>query len=312
MTAPIVLHHYPGSPFAEKARLMLGYKALAWHSVFIPMVMPKPDVTALTGGYRKTPILQIGADIYCDTTLIAEVLEHLQPAPALLPGTGQGLARSIAQWADSTLFWAAVAYSTQPAGLAQMFEKAPPEAVQSFAADRKAMAAGAPSLRPVDARSAYRAYLERLADMLSQSAYLLGQQPCLADFSAYHPLWFTRKQTPALAGILQDWPVLIAWMDRMATIGHGQPQRCTSQAAIDLARSHEPAPVAGRPFVDDHGLALGSRVSVAAESFGTEPTEGVLVSATASAYTVARDDERAGRVHVHFPRIGYVLRACRS
>ena len=59
----LILHHYPSSPFAEKTRLMLGYKSLAWKSVIIPMIMPKPDVVALTGGYRKTPILHIGADI---------------------------------------------------------------------------------------------------------------------------------------------------------------------------------------------------------------------------------------------------------
>ena len=60
----LVLHHYPFSPYAEKIRAMLGYKGIAWKSVQIPPVMPKPDVVALTGGYRKTPILQIGADIY--------------------------------------------------------------------------------------------------------------------------------------------------------------------------------------------------------------------------------------------------------
>jgi glutathione S-transferase len=59
MTEP-VLHHYPVSPFAEKARLMLGFKRLAWKSVQIPLIMPKPDVVALTGGYRRTPILHFG------------------------------------------------------------------------------------------------------------------------------------------------------------------------------------------------------------------------------------------------------------
>ena len=56
----LILHHYPGSPFAEKIRLILGFKGLHWSSVIIPNVMPKPDVIALTGGYRKTPVLQIG------------------------------------------------------------------------------------------------------------------------------------------------------------------------------------------------------------------------------------------------------------
>lgn len=81
MSEPI-LHHYPVSPFAEKVRAMLGFKGLAWKSVQIPLILPKPDVVALTGGYRKTPILQLGADIYCDTALIARVLERLAPAPS--------------------------------------------------------------------------------------------------------------------------------------------------------------------------------------------------------------------------------------
>jgi len=73
---PLILHHYPVSPFAEKVRALLGFKKLAWQSVLIPMMMPKPDVVALTGGYRRTPILQIGADVYCDTALIARVLTN--------------------------------------------------------------------------------------------------------------------------------------------------------------------------------------------------------------------------------------------
>ena len=75
--AELVLHHFDWSPYAEKVRVLLGIKGLAWRSVQIPMVMPKPDLTALTGGYRKTPVLQVGADIYCDTSLIADVLATL-------------------------------------------------------------------------------------------------------------------------------------------------------------------------------------------------------------------------------------------
>ena len=113
----LILHHYPMSPFAEKARLMLGYKRLPWRSVTIPPVMPKPDVVALTGGYRKTPILQIGADVYCDTALIARVLEARQPVPTLYPSFAP-LAVPLAQWADSLLFPTAVSWAMQPAGAA--------------------------------------------------------------------------------------------------------------------------------------------------------------------------------------------------
>lgn len=113
--AELILHHYNTSPFSEKVRLILGAKKLAWKSVLIPPVMPKPDVEVLTGGYRKTPFLQIGADIYCDSALIADVLEHLQPEATLYPEPEKGMSRILAQWADTTLFWAAMAWSMQPA-----------------------------------------------------------------------------------------------------------------------------------------------------------------------------------------------------
>lgn len=311
MTTPI-LHHYPMSPFAEKARLMLGFKGLAWQSVYIPSVMPKPDVVALTGGYRRTPLLQIGADIYCDTALIATVLEHLQPEPALFPDHLKGIARIVAQWADSDLFWAAMGYTLSPKGAAAMFANQPPEAAQAFAADRSAMSAGMTRLRPGDATSAYRSHLRRLANMLHEQPYLLGEKPCIADFAAYHPLWFTRVVNPSMAGILDATPGVLAWMDRMAAIGHGKPAKLSSTEAIAIAAAAEPAPLPQEAFQDDHGIALGSRVTVAAQSFGTETTEGTLVAATRTHYTLARSDDRAGHLHVHFPRIGYVLKEVKA
>ena len=162
----LILHHYPMSPFAQKIRLALGYKRLAWRSVLIPAVMPKPDVVALTGGYRRTPVLQVGADIYCDTALVCDVLEHVQPEPMLYPPALRGVARVFAQWADTTLFWAAMAYSLQPRGAAHVFAKAPPEEAKAFGDDRKAMSSNMVRLRPGDATSAYRSYLRRIAHMV--------------------------------------------------------------------------------------------------------------------------------------------------
>jgi glutathione S-transferase len=308
----LILHHYPMSPFSEKVRLMLGYKGLAWKSVIIPSVMPKPDVLALTGGYRRTPFLQVGADIYCDTALIADVLEHRAPMPTLYPLHLKGLARVLAQWCDSTLFWAAMGYTLSPRGAAAMFGGQPPEVGQAFAADRGAMRAGMNSLRPGDATAAYKSYLRRLSSMLEAQDHLLGSLPCVADFAAYHPLWFSRVVNPTMAGILDATPAVLEWMDRMALLGHGRMEKCAAADAIAIAAATEPAPLAAELFQDEHGIALGSRVTIAAESFGQEPTEGTLLAATRTHYTLARDDDRAGRLHVHFPRIGYVLREVRA
>ena len=305
----LILHHYPSSPFSEKVRLVLGYKQLAWQSVVIPAVMPKPDVQALTGGYRKTPFLQIGSDVYCDSALICDVLEHLQPTSTLYPEHQKGLARIVAQWADSTLFWAAMAYNLQPKGAAAMFEGAP-ELAKVFGADRAAMSAGMVRLRPGDATAAYRSYLRRIANMLEGQEFLLGSAPCIADFAAYHALWFSRVRVPVMAGILDATPDVLNWMDRIADLGHGQMSKSSSDEAIAIcAASSGPASLHDSSFQDEHGIPLGSRVTVAAETFGPETTEGELVAATRTRYTLRRVDERAGTVHVHFPRIGYVLKA---
>ena len=306
--ADLILHHYPTSPFAEKVRLMLGYKKLAWKSVIVPMIMPKPDVVALTGGYRKTPVLQIGADIYCDTALISDVLEHLQPEPTLYPEPSKGMGRTLAQWGDTTLFWTAMAYNFQPAGAAQVFAGAPPEAAKAFAEDRQAMRQGMPRMPAADAAAAYKSYLRRMSDMLDDWPFLLGALPSIADFAAYHPLWFTRTRTPAVAGVLDATPAVLEWMDRMAAIGHDQSEKCSAAEAVAVAAAATPAMVRDDIFQDEHDIALGSQVTIRSENFGLEPTSGELVAATRMHYTLRRTDERAGTLHVHFPRIGYTLK----
>ncbi len=311
--ADLILHHYPNSPFSEKVRLILGYKKLAWKSVVIPAIMPKPDVQALTGGYRKTPFMQVGADIYCDSALICDVLEHLQPTPTLYPEPGKGLARTLAQWADEILFWTAMAHNLGPKGAAHMFAGAPPAAAQAFSEDRKAMRIGIPRIRPQDAAASYKSYLRRLSDMLDDQPFLLGQVPCIADFAAYHPIWFTRVRTPVVADILQLTPAVLDWMDRMDAIGQGSMEKFDAASAIAVAAAAEPMAVghgllSDSTFQDEHGIPLGSRVSISAESFGPEPTEGELIAATRTHYTLSRTDERAGKLHVHFPRIGYALK----
>ncbi|RZM02900.1 MAG: glutathione S-transferase family protein [Variovorax sp.] len=305
----LILHHYPRSPFSEKVRLLLGHKRLAWKSVLIPAISPKPDVVALTGGYRRTPLLQVGCDVYCDTALIADVLEHLAPAPTVYPEPEKGMSRILAQWADSTLFWAAMAYNLQPRGAAELFANMPPEAAKAFSDDRAKMSgSGMTRLRPADAAGAYKSYLRRLSDMLDDKPFLLGEVPCIADFSAYHPLWYTRR-IEALKDLLELTPAVLDWMDRMADIGHGESTPMTSAEAIEVARTARPHTLlSDSTFQDDHGIPLGSQVTVRAETFGPEETAGELVAATRMHYTLRRTDARAGTLDVHFPRIGYVLK----
>eukprot|EP01031_Cornospumella_fuschlensis_P007787 gene7787-9630_t len=143
----LILHHYPTSPFSEKVRLILGHKKLSWQSVNIPRIMPKPDVIALTGGYRRTPVLQIGADIYCDTALIARRLEAEKAVPALIPAGQEFNVASFCHWVDSVIFQHAVSLVFQPESIAVRFGKLPPEAIKAFIADRAGLFSGGTAAR---------------------------------------------------------------------------------------------------------------------------------------------------------------------
>ncbi|MDP9087509.1 MAG: glutathione S-transferase family protein [Pseudomonadota bacterium] len=300
-----ILHHYPMSPFAEKIRLILGFKGLQWSSVIIPNVMPKPDLTALTGGYRKTPVMQTGADIYCDTALIAEVIEAEVPWPTLYPGGIAAASRTLAQWADSTLFWTAIPYTLQPAGLAAMFEGLPAETITAFAADRNAFRANLPRMRPADAVAAFALYLERLEEMLGKQDFFFGPAASIADFSIYHSVWFVRRGGP-VAKILDSFPSIQAWSARVSAFGHGNHAPLSSTDAIRVAHDAAAEPSVGGS--ESHGISMGEKVIVSATDTGTEPIEGTLYGAAKNRISIAREDPRAGKVVVHFPRLGFELR----
>jgi glutathione S-transferase len=302
----LVLHHYPNSPFSEKIRLILGFKNLHWASVHIPAIMPKPDVVALTGGYRKTPILQIGADIYCDTALIADVIDAIAPSRSLYPKGAAAASRTLAQWADSTLFWAAVPYTLQPAGLTHMFGGASPEVLKAFVEDRNVFRANIPRMRGPEALAAFDLYLERLEEMLGNRAFFLGAQPTIADFSVYHCLWFVFLGGP-MAQIFEPFRQIADWRERMHAFGHGSHDELDSGTAVAIARDATPVASAGIS-ADTHGIAKGEKVVIAATDTGVDPIEGYLYAASRERISIAREDPRAGQVAVHFPRLGFELR----
>ena len=304
----LILHHYPMSPFAEKVRLILGFKQLPWRSVLIPPVLPKPDVVALTGGYRKTPVLQVGADIYCDSALIARLLESRQPTPSLYPAAAP-LAPLLAQWADATLFQAAVCWAMQPAGVSAILGSLSPEVIKGFAVDRAAMRGSLPRLTLPDGTVQLKTQLSALDAQLAQGGpWLLGAVPYIADFSVGHCLWFIQRSQP-VAHVLDAYPAVATWLDRLLAMGHHSPERMSSTDAIAVAaaaaasNSYAPVAVAG-----DHGFEPGQTVSVAATDYGSDLVTGTLVGLSADEVVIRRQDPRAGTVQVHFPRFGFQIK----
>jgi glutathione S-transferase len=302
----LILHHYDTSPYAEKIRLALGLKGLAWKSVDIPVIMPKPDLVVLTGGYRRTPVLQAGADVYCDTECIAAELERRHPRPTLYPSGSAGLAAMIAGWAATALFPAAVGYA-----FATNAEKIPME----FHKDRAAMR-GIDQVDLDRMKSSGPRHLERLRALLGWvdgmladgRAYLTGGDAGLVDLSVYHSLWFLSRNGRRVEACLEPYRHVTAWMARVASIGHGARTELHAHEALHIAHDAEPGAESGVDPANALGLKAGDRIAVTAEDTGRDPVQGALTGLSVERVTLRRHDAHVGDVAVHFPRVGYQIR----
>ncbi len=306
-----ILHHYPNSPFSEKIRLIFGAKKLAWKSVVIPTIMPKPDVLALTGGYRKTPILQIGADIYCDSALIAKKIDELAPSPTLFPAKQALNVLVLSQWSDTFLFQVAVSHVFKPANLAHMFGNSP-ESLEAFQKDRQAMRTNATTRRmsSLESMAAIQTFLGDFEKQLAAGApFAVGDVVSVADFSIYHCLWFMRR-APSAAKLLEPFTQVAAWMSRIAAFGHGNAVEMASGDAVSIAREAKPIAIAHPQDAGD--LRVGDAVEVLPTDYGIDPTPGTLVNSTHDEIAIRRIDARATDVVVHFPRLNYEVRKATS
>jgi glutathione S-transferase len=296
----LILHHYDISPYAEKIRLIMGMKRLAWRAVEIPITMPKPDLTALTGGYRLTPVLQVGADIYCDTKVIARRLERECPKPTLYPAGFEASGRGLAFWGE-TLFMDIVLIGF---GMGIF----PPD----FVADRQKMVPGGVNQELVRAlipskTDEIRAKVQLIDQQLADGrVFLLGHDSSLADFAVYHPLWALRT-LGVTERLLEPFQAVHGWMERVSAFRHGTPTAMTSADALAVARAAQPTTAAGVDAGDLNGRKVGDRIRAFPEPYGRDPVEGELVSADAHEIALRRTDERAGEVVVHFPREGFVV-----
>jgi glutathione S-transferase len=297
----ILLHQYDSSPFSERIRVCLGIKGLAWRAVDQPVIMPKPDLVALTGGYRRIPVMQVGADIYCDSVLIARELERRFPTPTLFPSGAPGLDQAAAQWTDRGFFQAAVTVIF--AGLGDTVDPAfvrDREALSGQPFDPAAMRAAVPHMA-----AQLRAHAALASEQLADGrAFLAGERPGSIDATVYYNLWFVRSFYPPAAAAFADLPHLADWMERVRAIGHGDRSSATPEEAIAIARAAEAE--RGEVAAQDAALA-GKSVVVAATDYGREPIAGVLVGSSPHHLALRRDDERAGTVVVHLPRIGFAM-----
>ncbi len=298
----VILHHYDLSPFGEKVRLALGLKNLDWLSVEIAIWPPRPDLAPLTAGFRRAPVMQIGADVYCDTLLILKEIDRRFPTPTLYPRGQQGLAQALGWFADTTMFMAGATLATSIIG-----DGIPAEFLEDRIAFMKHDFSKAASLRdlPIN-RQRMRAAMTIFADMLKADPFLLGDAPSAADLCAYHPLWFVRKNGGAEAEAMLPFAPLDGWMKRIEALGHGRRTTLSAEAALVAAFRAQPAPTGGVTVDEPSGLKVGDMVGVRTEEAG-DPIRGELVAADTNEIVIRSKSARAGVVHVHFPRFGYNL-----
>ncbi|MEM7237760.1 MAG: glutathione S-transferase family protein [Pseudomonadota bacterium] len=300
----IILHNYPQSPVAEKVRVGLGIKGLTWHSVEIPRLPPKPDLIPLTGGYRRTPVMQIGADVYCDSQCIFRALERHAPSPSFFPA-GPGLSYALSRWIDGELFNIAVKLVLGGAGSALD---------PAFAADRGRLYLGADwqeRLEEAHTENAHYASQMRVAltwvgDMAARQPFLTGPHPGYADALAYHVVWFLRGRWAGGPDLVSSIPALAAWEKRVRDIGHGTAHEMRASDALDHARAARPATDGPIDTGDPLRADAGDRVAVSPDLDGGEQAiEGRLSRLTAEEVAIRREDPVVGDVCVHFPRSGY-------
>jgi glutathione S-transferase len=302
---PIILHHFDESPFSEKVRLVFGLKNIAWSSVRISRIMPRPDLMPMTGGYRRTPVLQIGADIYCDTQAILRELERRFPEPTLFPAGFDGVASATAMWTDRTFF-----QSTVNLVFGSLADKVPPD----FIADREklrgarfdvaAMAAAIPQMR-----DQFRAHVQWIEAQLGDGrSWMCGDKPGLCDINAYMNVWYLRANLPGEAErLLAEFTRTRAWETRMRAVGHGRRSEMSTAAALDIAAGATPRTAVLADPGDPNGRKPGDRVEVMPDDYGRIKVSGEIVALSSDHIAIRRHDPRAGEVVVHFPRAGFLV-----
>ena len=296
----LILHAYEASPFTQKALRMLGIKQANWYFVETPMILPKPDLIALTGGYRGTPVLQIGADVYVDNLRIATELEKRIPEPSFFPPGRAGTQLAMVKWSDSFF----------RAGLHMVIALESKNWPAEFQQDRRDLF---PDINfdtihedLPHARSQLRSHADLINQQLADGRdFLGGDAPSLADIHAFSVPWFTRAAMPEVNDLLKAFAHLPAWEQRIADIGEGSRTPINASDALNQAKNSVSLSDISIDEDDAQQLTAGQEVVVAPDDAQRGAVSGKVHIASASEIAIKHENESVGEVIVHFPRMGY-------
>ncbi len=298
-THDVILHQYDMSPFSEKIRKILGCKNAPWRAVAQSMWLPRPHLTPMTGAYRRIPVLQIGADVWCDTRLIARKIDALFVDPPLVPAGFEAATESITQWADRHMFAATV-----PQVFTELGAMLPPQLLE----DRRKMR---PDLDPAallgavpDLRNELRVWLAGLDRTLARGGFVLGDRFGLADASVYHVLWFVRN-APSAGAILSHFPGVQRWLGVVDAMGQGRREEMSPEEALAVAKAAEPATERRADPNDPNGLVPGTKVVISSDDLPQDHFPGEVLALDVDEVVILRHDPACGAIALHFPRAGY-------
>jgi glutathione S-transferase len=259
----------------------------------------------MTGGYRRIPVLQVGADMYCDTQLILRELERRCPTPSFFPDGDDGLPFAFSRWSDSTVF---VECCVRMA-FAPVADSLPPELVADRArlylgptGDFKKEQADMPHV--IAQFKPQMGWIEKRLN--SGGPYIHGPEPGMNDLLAWYIVWFVKGRYPDADALFADFPKINAWSDKMTAIGHGNPTDMSKGDALAIANSTSPEPAQTSGTNDAQSLVPGMNVAVSAiGDSGEVPVSGAIRCVTMDSITLDIHHASCGDVAVHFPRVGY-------
>lgn len=300
----IIFHHYPPSPVSEKIRAGFGIKNLSWHSVEQNRLPDRPELFAMTGGYRRIPVLQIGADLYCDTQIIFRALEQHTPSPSFFPDGNTGLPFGLSRWADDEMF-----KSAMKAAFAPVMDNLP----EALIADRTRLYLGPDGDMAKERAdlphtlSQLRAQFGWLDDSLAGgNPFLSGDAAGMADLLAWYLTWFVQGRYTEAETFLGEFTNLKAWAGRMTDIGHGTSTDMTAAEALAIAKAAEPTTPETHDPLDPQGLTPGMAAQVVPLTDSAEnPVSGVIRAVTRDSIALTLQTDECGTLAVHFPRVGY-------
>ncbi|KIY73763.1 hypothetical protein CYLTODRAFT_193631 [Cylindrobasidium torrendii FP15055 ss-10] len=325
---PVIIYRYNASPFSIKIDNVLLLKGIDAQRVNVQSYLPRPEITNLLGvGYRRIPIVAIGGDVYCDTSLIASALERRFP-PAkgygtIFPKRVDGgsadavLVQNYAQfYADNIIFPLAPAFLP--------WEKFPDE----FLKDRESFA-GAPmnrnylvALRPKN----YSILVSHITEELLADGrdWLFNTvTPSLADVALHFPIAWAMQFPSAKDLINSDsFPRTFKWMQRLNNAFDDlrktvkTPKISGEDAAKTIASSsREDEAVVGFDTTEANrlGLKRGDIVDIAPQDTGRKNfTTGPLICLNREEYVIETKGTSGDTFRIHLPRVGYSIRKAKG